>query len=169
MGVPLLLLEGENVVGKKHLMYVGALGLGLFLLGVLLYLWYPLAPLLLAVSILIQLPFIFLVSRRSFKKSYLQRLEERKTVYEKTGDAGIWLEQEENEARSIGFRYWSSRGKALNALTRAELLFLLERREDAEQLLKEIQFLKLEKPDLVKYKKLVCQTSGEENTEEATQ
>lgn len=137
---------GEGLKAKKNLI-VTVFIVVLLLLSVLLYLLHPLAPLFLLASVLVQLPLIWIVSRMTFTKSYQQRWEDRQKAFLKDQNAEEWLQQEEKEAKSTGFQYWSGKGKSKNYLTQADLLLQLKRTADAKEILQLVNTAKLTKQD----------------------
>lgn len=123
-------------------------------LGVVLYFLHPLGPLFLLLSLLIQAPLVFVISRVNYNSAYLERAAQRREEYAQTGDARVWLEGEEKEARSIGFKYWSSKGRALNTLNRAAALAALGENQQCAALLVSIETAKLSKQAALEYQRL---------------
>lgn len=144
-------------------MYVWLPLLLLLCAGAALYWVHPLAPLFLLLSVLIQLPIILLITRASFTSSYNDRVWARKEQYEKDGDAAAWLAQEQAEAKGVGFRYWSSKGRMRNMLLRAKLLTELGQKDQAALLLAEIIPGKLSAEDQAGYAGLVASGETGEN------
>lgn len=105
----------------------------LLALGVGLYFVHPLAPLALLLSLLIQLPIIFLLAKSSLNSSYRDRAYQRRQLYLKDGDAEALWEGERKEAASVGYRYWSRGTKTLCQLNQAEALVALDRHDEAAE------------------------------------
>lgn len=139
---------------------IGAVVL-LAVLAALLYLVHPLGPLFLLLSVLVQAPIIFGISRHNFKTSYIQRSEQRRAEYEKEGDGEAWLAAEEAEARSVGYKYWSRAGRSLNALNRADALCAVGREADGRAALEQAEYMRLEAPDRKRYDALAERLKAE--------
>lgn len=140
---------------KKVLLYLVPFFLIFLALGIVLFFFSPYAPLLLVLSLAIQLPVIYFIARSSTGSSYRERADARREQYERDRDAQAWLKQEEKEAASIGYRYWSKAGKSLNQLNQAFLLAQLGRMEEAKSRIDNIQPAKLAKADREQYEKLL--------------
>lgn len=132
----------------------------LLVLAAALYFVHPVAPLLLLFSLLVQLPIIAALVSSSFTGSYRQRAEERLRRYGADGDAAAWLAEEQAEAKGVGFAYWSSAGRALNTIARAEALCALGRRDEAAALLDAVEAARVDKRDAERYGALRRQLRG---------
>ena len=91
---------------------------GIFVvLGIILYWFHPYAPFFLVASILIQAPIIYFILKSSYCNSYEERIHKRREKYEEEGEWEEWLEREEREAGSVGFRLLPPRARAESSLT----------------------------------------------------
>lgn len=131
--------------------FIIAFGILFVVLAVILYFVNPLAPLLLVLSLVVQVPLIVIITRTSMAGSYADRAHARRQAFEKDGNAAAWLAGEENEAHSIAFRYLSKTGKMRNALNRAQPLCLLGRTEEAARLLEEVNPARLVRQEVERY------------------
>lgn len=127
----------------------------LVLLAVVLFFVHPLAPLVLLLSVLIQLPIVYIISQVNMNKGYEDRAFARKTQHEKDKDAAAWLQEEEKEAAGAGFKYWSKRAKSLSALNRAQLLLEMEMPRQAAALLAQVQENKIDKINRQRFLQMV--------------
>lgn len=123
-------------------------------LGVVLYFIHPFAPVLLAASILIQLPLVWILTSSSYNSAYRERSEQNRQKYMKSRDAGHWLEQEDKEASSFGYRFLNQAAKQQNAIIRAELLLQLGRRDEAQTLINSIGNAKINPKLASRYEEL---------------
>ncbi len=129
---------------------------GVFIaIAVILYFISPFAPLLLLLSLVIQVPIILFIVRYTTDTSYAQRVDQREQQFEEDGNAAAWLKEEEQEANSIGFKYWSKKGRYQNMLTRAELLHRLGRSDEAAALAADIENAKLPPHAATRHKELL--------------
>ena len=136
----------------------------LLVLAVLLYWVNPLAPLLLLLSIIIQAPLIYLIARYTYSGGYRDRVLARREKNKEDGDDAGWLEKEEQEAASFGYRLLPAKDKAENILLRAGLLLNLGRRDEAAQTLLELELPRLSSEHLSQYKTFKIKIEGESGT-----
>ena len=123
---------------KSPWFFLVPVGIVVAVIMVLLYFLHPLGPVVLLISLAIQVPIIWVVTRTSMTKGYEDRAYERRQQFQIDGDAQAFLEMEEQEAGGAGFTYWSRRAKSLSALNRAELLTELDRQDEAAVLLADV-------------------------------
>lgn len=142
---------------KKPPLYLVVIGLVFVGLCIVLYFIHPLAPLLLLASVLIQGPIVYAITLAKMNGSYQERAYQRQTQYEKDKDAAAWLKQEQQEAASVGFKYWSSRSRCLNALNQAQPLTALGRLEEARVYMDQVEPGKLDKSDRDRFSALQAQ------------
>ena len=124
-------------------------------LGFVLYRLHPYAPLLLLASLLIQAPIVYLLTRNAYNSGYDQRSRARQEQFDQDGDAEAWLAGEEQESKSLTYRFLSSAAKAKNSLVRADLLLRLGRRAEAEELLVSLAAESLNKVNKERYDALM--------------
>lgn len=139
---------------KKVLLGISA-GLALLGLGVGLYFIHPLAPVLLVLSVGIQIPIILRLMHARSTGSYRQRADARRRRYAQDADAERWLAAEEQEAAGPGVRFWSPAGRMLSLLNRAEALCALRRRAEAAILLGQVEPDALDEADRPRYEQVV--------------
>ncbi|MDL2294602.1 hypothetical protein LJC60_08250 [Ruminococcaceae bacterium OttesenSCG-928-D13] len=123
--------------------------------GVGLYFVNPWGPLLLLLTLAIQLPIIYAITKSTMNSSYRDRAFERRQQFAEDGDADAWLAGEEKEAASVGYKYWSPAARAQNVLARAEALAELDRSSDAANLLAELDEKKLPSHDRTRFDAVV--------------
>ncbi len=123
-------------------------------LGVLLSFLSPWAPVLLLASLVLQVPIVYLIAKLGYDSAYAERLHQRTLLFEKEGNAELFLNKENAEAAGFGYRLLSRKNKTLNLLTRAELLSQLERDVEAEPLLAELEKATLGKEELVRFERI---------------
>lgn len=111
----------------------------------------PWAPVFVLASVLIQVPIIWRMFSSSQDNGYDTREQERVVQFEIDGDAALWLEAEEREAASIGYRYYSKANRDRNRLNRANMLVKLNRAGEAKELLEEMDPKKLNRGNLLRY------------------
>lgn len=130
---------------------------GIFVaLAIVLFFFSPWAPLFLLASIAIQAPIIIIITRTNLTAGYRDRAFERRAQYQKDGDAQGWLDAEQRDASGVGFRFWSSAGRAQSLLNRADALSELERGDEAAALLAELDTQKLPKMDRERFDAIVA-------------
>lgn len=136
---------------KYLLIFAGAV----VALGIVLYFVTPWAPLALAASLVIQLPIIVILTRTNLTAGYRDRAFARRARFAEDGDAAAWLAEEQREAVSQGYRFWSRAGRAQSALNRADALAELGRGNEAAALLAEIEEKTLPAADRQRYQTIV--------------
>lgn len=119
-------------------------------IGILLFCFHPLAPLLLVLSVLIQAPLVWYYIRSAYAKSSKDKEKTRKCQFEQDGDAEAWLALEEQDAKSVTFRYWPRASRDGNVLNRVELLIRLEKIPEAQELVDTLEQKKLSVPNLTR-------------------
>lgn len=123
---------------REVLKYLLPLAAVLLALGVALFFFHPLAPLLLLLSILVQAGVLWLVLRNTQNTAYGARLDARRAQFDEDGDAETWLAQENAEASSLFRIFWSGYTRRQNTLARADLLHLTGREDEAQAVLAQV-------------------------------
>lgn len=115
----------------------------------------PWAPLVLAASLIIQLPIVVILTRTNLTAGYRDRAFARRARFAEDGDAVAWLAEEQREAAGQGTRFWSRAARAQSALNRADALAELGRNSEAAGLLAEIEEKTLPAADRRRYQDIV--------------
>lgn len=136
---------------KTLFKYLLPVAIVLIVLAVVLFFVNPWAPLFVLASVLIQIPIIWGMFKSSQDKSYDVREQERIVKYEIDGDATSWLEAEEKEASSVGYKYYSKASRDRNVLNRANMLVKLNRPDEAKVLLEGLDPQRLNKGNMKRY------------------
>ncbi len=138
----------------RIVLYVLPLVVVFVFLAVLLWFVSPWAPVLLLASLLLQAPIVFLIAKYTYNSAYEERLHTRKLAFEKEQEVDTFLQKEEQEAASFGYRLLTKKNKTQNILTRAEFLIVLEEFAKAEELFCELDPSSLNKVENERY--LLC-------------
>lgn len=146
---------------KSPYSYFIIIGIVLVALAVVLYIINPWAPLFLLASLMIQIPIIYGITKATMNFSYQDRAYDRRMAFEESGDAAAWLAGEQKEAHSVGQKFWSSRSKELNRLNQAAPLCALGRKNEAAELLAQVDEAKLEATARKRYDELVEELRAE--------
>lgn len=145
---------------KKIIPAIALLAVILAVILFLLYRIHPAAPLMLLLSLAVQVPIVILVARAALGGSYRQRAQQRLLAYQAGGAAQQWLNEENAEANTTGYKYWSTSGKALLALNRAQAAYAAGRTEQAASHLDNLQMQKLNQQDMQRFQLLTQQLAS---------
>ncbi len=117
---------------RAYLKYLLPIAAVLLVLAVALFFINPVAPLFLLLAVAVQVPIVYGMTASVQNNAYEARNDLRQKQFDEEGDAAAWLAQEDAEAQSIQRMFWSKGTKRLNALSRAEMMHVLGREEEAK-------------------------------------
>ncbi len=136
------------------------------LVAICVGLWFlhPIAPLLIVLSLAVQLPVAYALMRKRLTSGYLKRTEGYRKELLQSGDANAWLCAEQGETLAKEYSLWHKKLRLLNLLNRAEALAMLGQKDEVRRLLQEIAGASLPKTQ-AEQRSRVRSMAGIENDE----